>query len=493
MAIVQHWTGRDAKLLRAALRLSVRDFSATLGVGARTVSKWEARGEDISPTPDMQAILDTALARASDEVRHRFSLSRHNENSAEPAIASAVPLTPSAVDLHSFGNVLIEEGVPFQLSATRVAEGIEEFTASDMATRRAFLLGLSLLSGAPLVRQIRQWAAQLPVVPVRAGEVGQHELAELEQAVTFFRRWDASGKGGLHRKAVIGQLNAVAEILREQSDANTDRRLFQVVAELAQLAGWMTYDAGAFGLSQRYYLSALHACQHAGATDLGAKVIGDMTQLSTALGNYDDSLTLTRTALAAMPRDGNPLVRSELLGLEARAHAQLGPSEAGSARRAVEACIEVFDEATPDQHVDWIHYMNQAEVECLAANTYTELALHEPEPKRALVHANRAEAHTLGAIDSRGGAYARSRIIDEIRLGKVRLAQQEPAEAANIGLRALEQADTMRSSVVVKWLNGLATPLADRYGDVRAVSELKTAVAAYHGAADGRQVDAPGT
>ena len=40
---VSGWTGREAALLRKALRLSVRDFAAHLGVGTRTVNKWEAR------------------------------------------------------------------------------------------------------------------------------------------------------------------------------------------------------------------------------------------------------------------------------------------------------------------------------------------------------------------------------------------------------------------------------------------------------------------
>ena len=73
MATVDRWTGREAKLLRQALRLSVRDFAARLGVGVRTVNKWEARQADITPLPHMQEVLDTALARASDEVKARFA------------------------------------------------------------------------------------------------------------------------------------------------------------------------------------------------------------------------------------------------------------------------------------------------------------------------------------------------------------------------------------------------------------------------------------
>ncbi|MCA1673940.1 MAG: hypothetical protein LC799_17645, partial [Actinobacteria bacterium] len=69
MTIVGRWTGREAKLLREALRLSVRGFAAYLGVAVRTVNEWEARLADITPLPHMQEVLDTALARASDEAK----------------------------------------------------------------------------------------------------------------------------------------------------------------------------------------------------------------------------------------------------------------------------------------------------------------------------------------------------------------------------------------------------------------------------------------
>lgn len=72
MTTVQRWTGREAKQLREALRLSVRDFAARLGIGVRTVNKWEARQAGITPLPHMQEVLDTALARASDEAKTRF-------------------------------------------------------------------------------------------------------------------------------------------------------------------------------------------------------------------------------------------------------------------------------------------------------------------------------------------------------------------------------------------------------------------------------------
>jgi len=71
---VTRWTGREAKALRAALRLSIRDFAARLGIGVRTVTKWEALAADTVPRPHMQAVLDTTLAQADADTKLRFEL-----------------------------------------------------------------------------------------------------------------------------------------------------------------------------------------------------------------------------------------------------------------------------------------------------------------------------------------------------------------------------------------------------------------------------------
>lgn len=71
--IVRQWTGLEAKALRSALRMTIHDFADYLGVGIRTVAKWEARGSDIQLKPQGQAILDTVLAQASSDAQARFA------------------------------------------------------------------------------------------------------------------------------------------------------------------------------------------------------------------------------------------------------------------------------------------------------------------------------------------------------------------------------------------------------------------------------------
>ena len=207
------------------------------------------------------------------------------------------------------------------------------------------------------------------------------------------------------------------------------------------------------------------------AVPLGVKVIGDMTQLSTSLGNYDDSLHLARTGLYALPRT-DKLVRAELLGLEARAYAQLGNAEAPDAARSAEACVEVWHEADDESAPDWLHYMNQAEVDCLAANTYTQLALQADDQSRWRAYAGRAEYHTLRARQTRANGYDRSRILDEIRLAKVRLSQRELDEALTVATDALHLAEPTRSSVVHDWLIRFHFELVTRHAQEPAVHDF---------------------
>jgi transcriptional regulator with XRE-family HTH domain len=72
---VDRWTGRESRLLRHALRRSVRSFADHLGVSARTISKWEQLGSARSPRPEFQVMLDTVLACATDDERARFHAS----------------------------------------------------------------------------------------------------------------------------------------------------------------------------------------------------------------------------------------------------------------------------------------------------------------------------------------------------------------------------------------------------------------------------------
>jgi hypothetical protein len=73
MDLVTGWTGRTACALQSALRMSNEAFAAHLGIGVRTVASWHQK-PGLRPRPEMQQVLDAALARASAAVADRFAV-----------------------------------------------------------------------------------------------------------------------------------------------------------------------------------------------------------------------------------------------------------------------------------------------------------------------------------------------------------------------------------------------------------------------------------
>jgi helix-turn-helix protein len=78
---LRRWSGAEARALREAKRMSIREFAAHLGVSDRMISKWEAGADRIQPRPVNQAALNTSLAQSSGSRfssparRHRRQLS----------------------------------------------------------------------------------------------------------------------------------------------------------------------------------------------------------------------------------------------------------------------------------------------------------------------------------------------------------------------------------------------------------------------------------
>lgn len=73
MTTVQRWSGAEVRALRDAMRMSIRELAAYLGVSERMISKWEAGGKNIHPRPVNQAALDTCLTRSDPDTQARFS------------------------------------------------------------------------------------------------------------------------------------------------------------------------------------------------------------------------------------------------------------------------------------------------------------------------------------------------------------------------------------------------------------------------------------
>ena len=162
--LVKTWTGARADSLRQAMRMTNESFAEHLGVSVRTVAYWRNRPEMI-PTPTMQEILDTALARAPERARdHYWAL----QGAAGPASASD----------GAAGRLLGSEdpgSLTGWLTATSVSD--EAVTGLDEAAAR---LAESHGQAAPVVvlAQARQVQASAQGL-LRAGRIRHRQATEL--------------------------------------------------------------------------------------------------------------------------------------------------------------------------------------------------------------------------------------------------------------------------------------------------------------------------
>ena len=145
---VRLWTGREARALRGALRLSVRAFAEHLGIAARTVSKWEQLGQATHPHPDTQAILDTALDRAGTAAQIRFQMLLADAGTLYPA-ASRQMILP-AWDYETWSDDLDRTVVAlsrqdFTTGTTLIERWLARYPVGQLDTRGLYLHARSLV------------------------------------------------------------------------------------------------------------------------------------------------------------------------------------------------------------------------------------------------------------------------------------------------------------------------------------------------------------
>jgi transcriptional regulator with XRE-family HTH domain len=273
MTTVGRWTGREAKLLREALRLSVRDFAAHLGVGVRTVNKWEARQADITPLPYMQEVLDTALARASDEGKARFAAATRadmpeHETAQSPELSLRGGMLPVVVN----GRLMF---VPFD------AETVTGSGLSALLEELATIGAAGDLAIGPGERVQNQGVTAAALSKLGLDDVW-HVAAALDDAhryldgsvVDYFRRRLEACKaddGNLGpRKAlpvVLGILGAIEQHGREVKP-DVRRQLLSLGAEGAEFAGWLCRDIRDPAAAGYWHDRATEWAQEAGDTGM---------------------------------------------------------------------------------------------------------------------------------------------------------------------------------------------------------------------------------
>jgi hypothetical protein len=301
----------------------------------------------------------------------------------------------------------------------------------------------SVVFGSSLLEPLERWLT----VPIeqqhaaRPSAIGYQEVAQIEHAARLFREWDDQFGGGLRRKAVVGQLNEVADLLRDSHPAAIRRRLFGTMAQLAETAAIMSWDSGDQTYAQRYYVLALRAAKPAADPAFAANIMAGMARQLLYLGHSTDALELIRVAQDRSAEVATPTVRAMLHTREAWGYAKQGRLSAF--RRATAKAEDALADAKPtDDDPHWITYFNAAELAGTTGGRLLDLAHEQPEL------ADETATHIATAIQQRGPGHLRSAALDHIGLAEARLIQGELEEAARLGHAAAAVIEQTRSDRV---------------------------------------------
>ncbi|WP_345653209.1 hypothetical protein [Streptomyces tremellae] len=376
-------------------------------------------------------------------------------------------------------------GVDLPWAGPQTVALLSEFSRGDLMLGRRGFLGssLALSAGPALVEPMQRWLVPAPggeqpapaapegAAARRTPRLSGPELELLESTTAMFRLWDAQCGGGLRRKAVVGQLHEVTDLLQEPLPGPVSRRLFTCAAELAELAGWMSYDVGLQPNAQKYFVLALHAAKEAGDRALGAYILSSMSRQMIHLGRPEDALELIHLAQYGSRDCATARTQAMLYAMEARAYAGMG--QPGKCKRAVRMAEDTFTDAGLDGEPDpdWIGFFTEAELHAENAHSFRDLA---HVAGRSPTYASLAEPAMTRAVElfRADEDHQRSYALNLVGLASVHLLRREPEQLAAPAREALGIARSIRSERVNTRLRKTVDLAVRDFGDVPEVAEL---------------------
>jgi transcriptional regulator with XRE-family HTH domain len=321
MQVITSWTGGQADTLRQTLRMTNESFAEYLGVAARTIAYWR-KNPEITPTPKIQEALDTALERAPDRAKAQFAaLIGQAEHDKQPGQVESFEVPGGAL-----------------LGASPGAD--PEFGDSDY------------------LQSIRKHIREIVALDNRFGGA---DLVKLSKR--FFRT--------LHQQLGTGAY-----------DPNLERDLQSAAAELAEVVGWLAYDAEAHDLTRQMNQESLYFARLAGDKTIELLTLQNSSMHAASQGRPKEALQIARSVL-----DGDyrlsPRLKALFLTRKARALAQGGDD---SALRLFPEIRSLYHEGVSGEDPAWAWWIDERELAWHEAMVQRDLGM----PERAIAQFERS-------------------------------------------------------------------------------------------------------
>ncbi|MET8987780.1 transcriptional regulator [Nonomuraea wenchangensis] len=426
MDVVTDWTGTLAALLRQAYHSSQDEFAKRLGVGLRTVQKWE-KYPDLKPEPLQQQMLDMFLWQAPEHVKARFGLLLQG-----PPASTPPPPTPA----------------PRQ-----------EWTDDDMNRRE--LLRIFSMAGALIATPYADDALDLD----RLGHAGRNTPVDLDATNQYealnAHLWQvfmlAGAKGKVY-PLVQDQLSTLVRSMQRPTSQAAHARLCTLAGDLFQLAGEIFFDGNQYTEAAHCYTLAASASKEAGAWDLWACAMTRHAFIGVYERRFADAEPMLDLA-ARLARRGDSSLSTRHWVEVVRAETLAGLGDFDGCQRALDSAEEVRGLTGPVHNGGWLRFGGERLPE---ERGTCYITLRRPDLAEEVL--TNALTHTL-STRRRGGV-----LVDLAALG---VQQGDRDKLLDYGRTAVALARQTGSGVIGQKLRGLQAQMAALTTDhrVRALND----------------------
>lgn len=336
---------------------------------------------------------------------------------------------------------------------------LEDLVGASAASRAEILP----VGGVELVTVALDGARQTPDVvrAARDGDVVRLPMVDLiDEHIAALRRLDdRQGGGPLSLRYVIGELNSVTDLITGAAyTQQIGRRLLSGAGELAQLAGWMSFDAGAAGAAQRFFLLGLRAARSAEDDAGAANILGMLSYQAAVSGQPQEAIRLGEAAERLAQR-ASAGIQARIAGRLATAHAAAGDLYAF--RDSADRAKGLLARRCPDDDPPWLYYLSSEQLAAETGQALADLAERNPGHSARLL----TEAVDLLAPLSSAGLredYQRSALLHGSYLAAAHLRRRDLEAASRAATAAAQRLPGVASGRCRRLLNGLRASLARR-------------------------------
>lgn len=341
MQLITSWTGAHADALRRSLRMTNESFAEYLDVAVRTVAYWHQRPEMV-PRARQQEALDDGLERAPDRAKAQFALMMGQSGAG----GRTGQLEPSGMP--AGGIPEISTGADHEFGDSGYLESARKHILEIVALDNRF-------GGADLLRL----------------------------STRFFRT--------IHKQLGAGNY-----------DSRIERDLQSAAGELAEVVGWLAYDAEAHDLTRRMNQESLYFARLAGDRTIELLTLQNSSMHATAQGRPREALQIARSVL-----EGDYRLSSRLTALflmrKARALAQ-GGDESGL--RLFPEIRSLYLDGVSDGDPAWAWWIDDHELDWQEAMAQRDLGMAD----RAIAKFERSVIATP-ATEIRGQYFHRASLL----------------------------------------------------------------------------------